>query len=162
MLQAEVRRDLTHPYFRPQDTLDGADMCANLAALEREALDALDGQGVPEERRRVEHAVEMRYEGQDYTLTVPLRDAEEPAEPEFLAEIAARYAEAHTGRYGHATPEAPVEFVMLRSTGFGTFARTAAPAVARPEQAPPGVHDVIFDGAVHRTPCCAAPTSPAN
>ncbi|MGW3350844.1 hydantoinase/oxoprolinase family protein [Nonomuraea rubra] len=152
MLEAEVRRDLTHPYFRPQDTLDGPDMSANLVTLEREALDALAGQGVPEERRRVEHAVDMRYEGQDYTLTVPLRDAAEPAEPEFLAEIAARYAEAHTARYGHATPEAPVEFVTLRSTGFGTFPRTAAPAVAASGQEPPDVRDVIFDGAVHRTP----------
>ncbi|GAA4907153.1 N-methylhydantoinase A [Nonomuraea thailandensis] len=152
MLEAEVRRDLTHPYFRPQDTLDGPDMSGNLVALERDALDALAGQGVPEERRRVEHAVDMRYEGQDYTLTIPLRDAAEPAEPEFLAEIAARYAEAHTARYGHATPEAPVEFVMLRSTGFGSFPRTAAPAVAASGQEAPDVRDVIFDGAVHRTP----------
>ncbi|GAA2207575.1 hydantoinase/oxoprolinase family protein [Nonomuraea monospora] len=152
MLEAEVRRDLTHPYFRPQDTLDGADMSGNFVTLEREALDALAGQGVPEERRRVEHSVDLRYEGQDYTLTVPLRDAAEPAEPEFLAEIAARYAEAHTARYGHATPEAPVEFVMLRSTGFGTFPRTAAPAVAAAGREAPDVRDVIFDGAVHRTP----------
>ncbi|MFD0473702.1 hydantoinase/oxoprolinase family protein [Nonomuraea thailandensis] len=162
MLEAEVRRDLTHPYFRPQDTLDGPDMSGNLVALERDALDALAGQGVPEERRRVEHAVDMRYEGQDYTLTIPLRDAAEPAEPEFLAEIAARYAEAHTARYGHATPEAPVEFVMLRSTGFGSFPRTAAPAVAASGQEAPDVRDVIFDGAVHRTPCCAAPAWTAS
>ncbi|MEV1003009.1 hydantoinase/oxoprolinase family protein [Nonomuraea sp. NPDC050202] len=152
MLEAEVRRDLTHPYFRPQDTLDGSDMSGNLVTLERDALDALAGQGVPEERRRVEHAVDMRYEGQDYTLTIPLRDAAEPAEPDFLAEIAARYAEAHTARYGHATPEAPVEFVMLRSTGFGSFPRTAAPAAGVPEQHAPDVRDVIFDGEVHRTP----------
>ncbi|SPL98228.1 N-methylhydantoinase A [[Actinomadura] parvosata subsp. kistnae] len=152
MLEAEVRRDLTHPYFRPQDTLDGADMSRNLAALEREALDALAGQGVPGERRRVEHAVDLRYEGQDYTLTIPLRDAAEPAEPGFLARLAARYAEAHTARYGHATPEAPVELVMLRSTGFGSFPRTAAPAAVTAESAAPDVRDVIFDGAVHRTP----------
>ncbi|MEV4568089.1 hydantoinase/oxoprolinase family protein [Nonomuraea sp. NPDC049419] len=152
MLEADVRRDLTDPYFRPQDVLDGGDMSRRLVALEREALDALDAQGVPEERRRVEHAVDMRYEGQDYTLTIPLRDATEPAQAGFLECVAARYAEAHTSRYGHATPEAPVEFVMLRSTGFGSFPRTAAPAVdaAAPQEI--GVRDVIFDGEVHRTP----------
>ncbi|YCK36983.1 hydantoinase/oxoprolinase family protein [Actinomadura sp. ATCC 39365] len=152
MLEADVRRDLTHPYFRPQDTLDGDDMSRNLAALEREALEALAGQGVPEERRRVEHAVDMRYEGQDYTLTVPLRDAAEPGEPGFLAAVAARYAEAHTSRYGHATPEAPVEFVMLRSTGFGSFPRAAAGAAEPREETSGDVRDVIFDGVVHRTP----------
>ncbi|MFI6597447.1 hydantoinase/oxoprolinase family protein [Nonomuraea sp. NPDC050536] len=152
MLEADVRRDLTHPYFRPQDALKGHDMAARLASLEEQALQALAGQGVPEDRRRVEHAVDMRYEGQDYTLTIPLRDADEPAEPEFLDEIAARYAEAHTGRYGHATPEAPVEFVMLRSTGFGSFPRTAAAQVAETDGVPPAVRDVIFDGDVHQTP----------
>jgi N-methylhydantoinase A len=152
MLEADVRRDLTRPYFRPQDALDGADMAATFQALERDALDALAGQGVPGDRRRVEHAVDMRYEGQDYTLTIPLRDAAEPAEPGFLQVIAARYAEAHTSRYGHATPEAPVELVMLRSTGFGSFPRTAARAPRPGDAAAADVRDVIFDGAVHRTP----------
>ncbi|NRQ40194.1 hydantoinase/oxoprolinase family protein [Nonomuraea sp. NN258] len=152
MLEADVRRDLTRPYFRPQDALDGADLAATLRTLESAALDALAGQGVPAERRRVEHALDMRYEGQDYTLTIPLRDAAEPAEPGFLQVVAARYAEAHTSRYGHATPEAPVEFVMLRSTGFGSFPRSAARAPQATEPAAADVRDVIFDGAVHRTP----------
>ncbi|NUW42660.1 hydantoinase/oxoprolinase family protein [Nonomuraea rhodomycinica] len=152
MLEAEVRRDLTHPYFRPQDVLDGADLAGRLAALEAEALEALAEQGVPAERRRVEHAVDMRYEGQDYTLTIPLRDAGEPAAPGFLTEIAARFAEAHTSRYGHATPEAPVEFVMVRSTGLGSFPRAAAGAPDVTGEAAPAVRDVVFDGAVHRTP----------
>ncbi|MEV4799605.1 hydantoinase/oxoprolinase family protein [Nonomuraea sp. NPDC049421] len=152
MLEADVRRDLTDPYFRPQGVLDGGDMSQRLVALEREALDALDAQGVPEERRRVEHAVDMRYEGQDYTLTIPLRDATEPAQAGFLECVAARYAEAHTSRYGHATPEAPVEFVLLRSTGFGSFPRTAAPAAGAEAPQEAGVRDVIFDGEVHRTP----------
>ncbi|MFC4010515.1 hydantoinase/oxoprolinase family protein [Nonomuraea purpurea] len=152
MLEAEVRRDLTHPYFRPQETLDGTEMARNFALLEDEALDALSGQGVPEPRRRIEHAVDMRYAGQDYTLTIPLREAAEPAEPGFLAAIAARYADAHTGRYGHATPEAPVEFVMLRSTGFGSFPRAAAAPPSAPGQEAQDVRDVIFDGDVHRTP----------
>ncbi|KAB8195272.1 hydantoinase/oxoprolinase family protein [Nonomuraea phyllanthi] len=152
MLEADVRRDLTHPYFRPQDTLNRHDMSRNFGLLEEEALTALSAQGVPEDRRRVEHAVDMRYEGQDYTLTIPLRDAAEPAEPGFLETIAARYAEAHTARYGHATPEAPVEFVMLRSTGFGSFPRTAAAPAQAPEERAERVRDVIFDGAVHSTP----------
>ncbi|MEO3870940.1 hydantoinase/oxoprolinase family protein [Nonomuraea sp. B12E4] len=152
MLEADVRRDLTHPYFRPQDVLDHADMSGNLVTLEEAALDALHSQGVPEERRRVEHAVDMRYEGQDYTLTIPLRDAYEPAEPGFTETIAARYAEAHTSRYGHATPEAPVEFVMLRSTGFGSFPRAGAAPPAGSGSPAGHVRDVIFDGVAHSTP----------
>ncbi|MET7462107.1 hydantoinase/oxoprolinase family protein [Nonomuraea sp. NPDC005501] len=152
MLEAEVRRDLTHPYFRPQDALDGAELAELLTGLEARALEALAEQGVPAERRRVEHAVDMRYEGQDYTLTIPLREAGEPAGPGFLREVAARFAEAHTSRYGHATPEAPVEFVMVRSTGLGSFPRAAAGVPDVPAEAAPAVRDVVFDGAVHTTP----------
>ncbi|WP_327092782.1 hydantoinase/oxoprolinase family protein [Nonomuraea sp. NBC_01738] len=152
MLEADVRRDLTHPFFRPQDDLDGAEMAARLATLQTEALDALDHQGVPQDRRRVEHAVDMRYEGQDYTLTIPLTGAGEPAAPGFLDAVAARYADAHTGRYGHATPEAPVEFVTLRSAGFGSFPGATARSPERTAAGPPAVRDVIFNGVAHRTP----------
>ncbi|MFG1947008.1 hydantoinase/oxoprolinase family protein [Nonomuraea sp. NPDC048826] len=152
MLEADVRRDLTHPYFRPQDDLDGHHMSQYFAKLEAEALDALAGQGVPPDRRSTRHAVDMRYEGQDYTLTIPLRDAREPAEPGFVETVAARYADAHTSRYGHATPEAPVEFVMLRTTGLGSFPRTTAPAPPVREPGPATVREVIFDGVAHATP----------
>ncbi|MFI6478779.1 hydantoinase/oxoprolinase family protein [Nonomuraea sp. NPDC050663] len=151
MLEADVRRDLTEPHFRQQDDLDGPAMAGALARLEASALRELAGQGVAGERRRVEHAVDMRYEGQDYTLTIPLRSAEEPASPGFLERIAARYAEAHTARYGHATPEAAVEFVLLRSTGLGSFPRAqAAPPVALEHAA--AVRTVVFDGVEHQTP----------
>ncbi|MEV2271585.1 hydantoinase/oxoprolinase family protein [Nonomuraea africana] len=151
MLEADVRRDLTHPYFRQQNDLDGHDLATTLAQLHRQAEAALTGQGVPQTRQRVEHAVDMRYEGQDYTLTIPLTGADEPTADDFLQTIAQRYAEAHTSRYGHATPEAPVEFVMLRSTGYGTFPKNAT-ATPTTEAHPPAVRNVIFDGQVHRTP----------
>ncbi|WP_031164510.1 hydantoinase/oxoprolinase family protein [Streptosporangium roseum] len=152
MLEADVRRDLSHPYFRSGGELDGADMASRLKDLQDQALEELAGQGVADSRMRIEHAVDMRYEGQDYTLTVPLRDAAEPGTPGFPERIAARYADAHTRRYGHATPEAPVEFVALRSTGFGVFPRTAATHAAQPDDRTRTVREVVFDGEAHPTP----------
>lgn len=151
MLEADVRRDLTEPHFRAQQDIDGAEMAATLARLEQAAVDELAAQNVPADRRRVEHTVDMRYEGQDYTLTVALTSAAEPARPGFLLELAARFAAAHQARYGHATPEAPVELVMLRTTGFGSFPRIQAAAPATEERAQ-DVREVVFDGVPHRTP----------
>jgi N-methylhydantoinase A len=48
--------------------------------------------------------VDLRYEGHDHTLTVPVTTAAEPHGARFLPAVAARFAEAHTSRYGHATP----------------------------------------------------------
>ncbi|MFI6322899.1 hydantoinase/oxoprolinase family protein [Nonomuraea sp. NPDC050556] len=145
MLEADVRRDLAQPYFVSGADLVPEDLSARLALMESEALEALAAQGVPVDRRRVEHAVDMRYEGQDFTLTIPAGPALS------LERLAADLAEAHTSRYGHATPEAPVELVALRTTGFGSFVK--GPALSsEPQDGPRAVRDVIFDGVAHPTP----------
>ncbi|MEU7510460.1 hydantoinase/oxoprolinase family protein [Streptomyces sp. NPDC042898] len=139
MLGTEVRRDLTRQFFTPGADLDGEAMARALAGLEDESLAALAEQGVPVERQRVEHVVDMRYEGQDYTLAVPLLSAAEPAGEGFLATAAARFAALHERRYGHATPEAPVEFVTLRSTALGALPE----AVPVPYAADEDVSDTV-------------------
>ncbi|MFC9699843.1 hydantoinase/oxoprolinase family protein [Streptomyces sp. NPDC056943] len=153
MLGTEVRRDLTRQFFTPGADLDGEAMARALADLEHESLAALTEQGVPVERQRVEHVVEMRYEGQDYTLAVPLLAAAEPAGEDFLATAAERFAALHERRYGHATPEAPVEFVTLRSTALGALPETAPVPYAADEDVSDTVRQrpVVFGGRSYDT-----------
>jgi N-methylhydantoinase A len=154
MLGTEVRRDLTLQFFTPGADLDGAAMADALAGLQAEGFEALAEQGVPAARHRIEHAVDMRYEGQDYTLTVPLSGPAEPVAGGFLASVAERFARLHERRYGHATPEAPVEFVTLRTTALGGLPELAAvPYAAAAGEAPEApVKPVVFGGAAHDTP----------
>jgi N-methylhydantoinase A len=119
MLQTQIRRDFSEPYFFLDADLDGADMAATLAEMERVGLASLESEDVPPEARRAQHAVDVRYAAQEYTLTVPLTSADEPAREDFLDVIAARFAEMHRARYGHANLGAPIEFVTLRSTALG-------------------------------------------
>ncbi|WP_445269503.1 hydantoinase/oxoprolinase family protein [Streptomyces sp. DSM 41634] len=148
MLGTEVRRDLTRQFFTRGADLDGEAMARALADLEDESLAALAEQGVPVERQRVEHVVDMRYEGQDYALPVPLLSATEPAGADFLATAAERFAMLHERRYGHATPEAPVEFVTLRSTALGALPEAAPVPYAADEAACDTVRQrpVVFGG----------------
>lgn len=120
MLGSDIRRDLSAQYYVHEEQLDADHLGAALDALSATADAELDGQGVAQQLRRFERAIDMRYEGQDYTLTVPLHEGEEPGMPGFAARISARYSEQHRRRYGHATPEAKVELVSLRVTGLGT------------------------------------------
>ncbi|MFD9123223.1 hydantoinase/oxoprolinase family protein [Kitasatospora sp. NPDC059571] len=153
MLGTTIRRDLTEPCFRPGAELDGNHLAHRLAALEERALTALDSEGVPRADRHAAHAVDMRYAAQEYTLTVPLTDAAEPARPGFLTAVSRRFADLHHRRYGHANPSAPVEFTTLRTTAFGDLGR------ARPEQLPPAaqegfshrLHRAVFNGKAHET-----------
>ncbi|MEU2241173.1 hydantoinase/oxoprolinase family protein [Streptomyces sp. NPDC018338] len=153
MLGTEVRRDLTRQFFTPGADLDGEAMARALAGLEDESLAALTEQGVPVGRQRVEHVVEMRYEGQDYTLAVPLLAATEPAGEGFLATAAARFAALHERRYGHATPEAPVEFVTLRSTALGALPEATPVPYSAEEAASDTVRQrpVVFGGRSYDT-----------
>jgi N-methylhydantoinase A len=123
MLETEIRKDFARAYFTPLSDLDHEDLAAAVREQEQEASDALAEEGIPVGERRVEHALDIRYVGQEYTLTIPLLSAAEPSGPSFDDALARRFDEAHEQRFGHANPGAPVELVALRSTGFGDLGR---------------------------------------
>jgi len=119
MLETELRRDFTRPFFRragEADLQELARMCAETAA---EGAEALAAEGVPAGSTRVEHSLDLRYEAQEYTLAIPIDSESAPLEPGFLEEMIRRFNEAHDFRYGHSNPGAPVEFVALRSAALG-------------------------------------------
>lgn len=148
MLQTQIRQDYTEPYFFLDTDLDGADMAATLARMERHGLDALMHEGVAGDRRAASHAVDVRYAAQEYTITVPLADAAEPGQADFLATLAERFAALHESRYGHNNLGAPIELVTLRTTAFGELGRPEPqkwPAAASADF-PHQVRDVVFDG----------------
>lgn len=151
MLQTRIRKDFTEPYFFLDADLDGADLTAVLRRLEEQALSTLGEEGVPEGQRSVAHSVDIRYEAQEYTLTVPITDAADPSTPDFLKVVAERFAEMHHSRYGHANPGAPIEFVTVRTAAFGDLGRPEPqkwPHAEKPEF-PHEVKQVVFGG----TPC---------
>jgi N-methylhydantoinase A len=148
MLQTRIRKDFTEPYFHLDADLDGQDMSAVLRGLEEHGLATLADEGVRPDHRSAAHAVDIRYAAQEYTLTVPLTDAAEPAAPDFLTVIAERFAEMHKNRYGHANLGAPIEFVTLRTTAFGDLGRPEPqkwPAAQSPDF-PHEVRQVVFGG----------------
>jgi N-methylhydantoinase A len=147
MLEADVRRDFTLQFFATGDDLDTTALAAALDAVREQALVALAEQGIAEERRLVSHGVDMRYESQDYTLTVPILDTDDVTAAGFVGVLEQRFAAAHQERYGHATPGAPVQFVTIRTTGHGQVDRPPAEGAADAHPPTEGtVRDVVFDG----------------
>jgi N-methylhydantoinase A len=153
MLQTRIRKDFTEPYFHLDADLDGQDMAAVLRGLEEHGLATLADEGVQARHRSATHAVDIRYAAQEYTLTIPLTDAAEPAAPDFLTVIAERFAEMHKSRYGHANLGAPIEFVTLRTTAFGDLGRPEPQKwpPARSPDFPHEVRPVVFGGAERDT-----------
>ena len=102
---------------------------SDLIALERVTVERIGGafeklqtageadlraQGFAATQLRFEYAVDLRYIGQGYELTVPL--AEVPRSAAALAELRRHFDEAHAALTGHAAPDERVELVNVRVT----------------------------------------------
>ena len=132
MLETDLRRDFSRSFYAKADAADLAKLGEIFDALAAHGCAALADDGVPADDTRVEHAVDMRYEAQEYTLTIAAGD---PREDGFLEQIAQRFHEAHESRYGHSNPGAPLEFVTARTTLLGELGR-AAPEEISPVRSP--------------------------
>lgn len=153
MLQGDVRRDFTQPYFRLDEDIDVEDMAATLRRIESEALSSLESEGVPENRRLVQHSVDVRYQLQEFFLTVPLESAEEPLDDGFGVRLAERFAKQYEERYGHANLGAPIEIVTIRTrvTGVMDSAEERVSEQAGDTAIPHRIRPVIFDREIRDT-----------
>jgi N-methylhydantoinase A len=146
MLETEIRKDTSRAYFTPLASLDHADLAATLQELENEGSASLEAEGIGRDTGRVEHALDMRYVGQEYTLTIPVTGAQEPNEEDFDPNLSARFHTAHDLRFGHSNPGAPAEIVVVRSTALGDLGRVDPTAQdgAETTEFPTEEREVVF------------------
>ncbi len=146
LLLADVTCDASRSLLCPAD---GALVASGLLdtvvkELSEQVQATLRAEGFP--RPVVEAALDLRYRGQSYELTVPLSL---PATAESLARAREAFHSAHRRRYGYAMPAEAVEVVTVRVRGIGPVARPSLPRAPRgAEDAAPallGDHPVWFE-----------------
>src|SRR5881409_2011892 len=122
LLAAEVRFDVARTWVRRLDALDPvalttmyAEMAAQASAVVRDA--ALGGTVT------LARAVDARYVGQGYELTVPVPAGTLDAAA--LTRIRAAFDEIYAARYGYANPTEPVETVTWKLAAVGGAPRVA-------------------------------------
>jgi N-methylhydantoinase A len=145
LLVSDLRYELSASQVRPLAAVDPADLEGAYADLVADGRQHLAGDVAPE-RRRIERRADLRYRGQSHELTVPVPD---DLDPEALETVAARFHERHDRRYGHASPDEPVELVTLRVLARGVVdAPESDPPTATgdPDDAVLGTRAVTFDG----------------
>jgi len=104
MLVAPPGRQRSRTLARPLDELEAPAVEALLEGLAAEARRELAQEGIPEAQLTVHPSVDLRYQGQSFTLNLPWTG---------LADLERAFARAHQARYGHTLP-LPVELVNLR------------------------------------------------
>ncbi len=117
LLLTDLSRDLSITRRLRLDAQGIGPARAALAQLRAEAERWFEVEGVAPARRALAVTIDMRYAGQNHELTVSAPDTGDDAE--FMAHLAANFADAHRRRYGYAAEEEPVELITfrLRATG---------------------------------------------
>lgn len=152
MLHTDVRRDLAKSHYRPSGGLDGQELAEAFDDLVEQGDRLLEVDGVPQQLRRYVRAIDLRYTGQEYTLTVEVPN-QDPAD---VSSLFQQFHDDYFVRYGHSTPEAPVDAVAIRLAASGVNPRPVATSgepstngstEARPEARQRGV---VFGGTKHQ------------
>jgi N-methylhydantoinase A len=147
MLTADLRRDAVRTIMGRAAELSSDSLEHTFSALELEAQHSLEAQGVASDEISFIRSLEMRYVGQEYTLTVPVtRDVA----PERLKSM---FDQVHERRYGHLSEEDAVETVHFRVMATGTVQKPALEELGRTDTlAATTVRPAYFDGRFHDTP----------
>ncbi len=115
MLTCDLRQDYVQTLVRDYATVKAEEIQSALTTLLNDGLAALgQDQAFGDNRAAVDCRLDLRYQGQEYTVAVPL------PEPGFSAAdrepVSARFHELHGLLYGHAAPEEALELVGVRVT----------------------------------------------
>jgi N-methylhydantoinase A len=144
-VQSDLTATRVHSVLRRIDESAGVTdaVRASLLAVAAEAEDALD-----DERAETSHALDLRYTGQSYELTIDVLD---PHATDFLDRAGRAFHAAHEQRFGHADPQAALEVVNARAVArvpSATPLPVPAPGEGVREHA---AIEVVFDGLPHVT-----------
>lgn len=122
MLFADVQHDFARTSVTPLAELDTARLAGGFDAMAEEARQALTADGFAPGEQVLTRSVDVRYTGQEHTVTVPAPDGvDEPA-----AAIERAFTELHERQYGH-TMDDPIEVTTLRLRATGVVAKPSLP-----------------------------------
>jgi N-methylhydantoinase A len=148
MLQTDVRRDLQQTHYRQLTGLDASELDAAYLELERQGAELLSEEGIPPELQSFERVADLRYEGQEYTLAVPVGPPPGPIDIDALRQ---RFDDLYLTRYGHASPEAPAELVKIGVVATGRIERPTPPTPKSDPRSTWERRPVVFGAASHDT-----------
>ncbi len=109
LLLADVVKDHSRTVMWHQDEVTDERLAETYGQLEAQLWRAWQEEQLPKAGTRVEWAMDVRYVGQSYELTI-----EHDPRTSSWADAVARFHAAHRARFQHAHPDRPVEVVTLR------------------------------------------------
>ena len=117
MLNTDLRHDVVQVVDYGGRQLNQSELADLFDRLEAQGRSTLIDQGVDANQLFTNRSIDMRYKGQEHTLTIPL--ASGPIDDNMLSNLRVLYNQTHERKYAHASPDEPVEFVNIRVEAVG-------------------------------------------
>jgi N-methylhydantoinase A len=128
LIMSNVKHDYVQSRMTPLAKLTPADVNGMFERLEAAAAEELRDDGFAPDTIRISRALDMRYAGQGYEITMPCGDA---AADGGLAALRSQFDAQHKRMFGHNAPEEPVEIVSYRVRGMGLVPPVEMPMFER-------------------------------
>jgi N-methylhydantoinase A len=129
LLMSDVKHDYIQSKMTPLAEIAASDLNGMFERLAAQALEDLHSDGFSADRIRIDRALDMRYAGQGYEITISC-DAEEISD-DGLKDLRLRFDAQHRAMFGHMAPEEPVEIVSYRVRGVGMVPPVEMPKFKR-------------------------------
>jgi N-methylhydantoinase A len=147
ILTSDYREDAASTRVTAFEPATVAQTVGRLAEVAGRAAEELGRYGFGGASVEVLHRVDVRYAGQDHTLTVPVDADWLEDRDSLLAGVRERFVAAHSQLYGHGTYERPLEVVTCRARTVGRVARPPLVEFAPGgDGEPSGTRSVYFRG----------------
>ena len=125
LLSADVRHDMVRTHVAALDDVEPKVLAAAFEDLMESGVAALAGDGIDDARRRYLPAVDLRYKGQNYELTLPFPG--HGVDAALAGTLGKAFHEAHRSVYGYELPKRTIQLVNLRLTAIGEVQRVQWP-----------------------------------
>jgi N-methylhydantoinase A len=129
LLMSDVKHDYVQSRMALLSALTPEDVNGLLDRLAAQATADLHSDGFAADRIRIDRALDLRYAGQGYEITLPCPAA--PLTAHDLRDLRQSFDTQHRTMFGHAAPEEPVELVSYRVTGVGLIPAVQLPKFER-------------------------------
>jgi N-methylhydantoinase A len=161
LLAVDWRTDQIVTKVMHQDAADVGTIAAHYAAIEREAIETLERDGIDPARIRMVREADVRYVGQSMEVRVAAPGG--AVDGAFLAALIDAFHAAHLRTFGYNyAGQQKVELVNFCVSGFGLIERPSMPKLATPRAAAAvkSTRAVYFGGTFHDTPVYDRATLP--
>ncbi len=129
LLLTDLRADFSATRLVPLEPDARAGIADAMARVDAEAADWFAQEAIPADRQVLTRRIDMRYDGQNYELSIPLPDG--PVTDETLDALRTGFTQAHERMYGFAVPDERILCVTFRAEATGLVQK--ARLTERPE-----------------------------